>query len=204
MKFIAHDPMPTSRLRRSSASSWSGSRTCSARPTSCRSASRSRAKHAHRERRAPRSDEADGVPHQYGARPVVDQKALTRCSRKAHRRRRAGRARTGAAGPERPDPELDNVILAPHALCWTDQCFAGIGAPTSGRAGRPARARTARRGEPRRASSTSGEAAGAIAPVSAIEGERGRIDCAEYSVKSAQSSRRPDRTERGNACGRNR
>ncbi len=34
---------------------------------------------------------------------------------------------------EPPDPadkllRLDNVILAPHALCWTDQCFAGIGA----------------------------------------------------------------------------
>ncbi|GBD44183.1 Glyoxylate/hydroxypyruvate reductase B [bacterium HR40] len=24
--------------------------------------------------------------------------------------------------------QLDNVILAPHALCWTDECFAGIGA----------------------------------------------------------------------------
>jgi phosphoglycerate dehydrogenase-like enzyme len=23
--------------------------------------------------------------------------------------------------------KLDNVILAPHALCWTDECFAGIG-----------------------------------------------------------------------------
>jgi len=23
---------------------------------------------------------------------------------------------------------LDNVIVTPHALCWTDQCFAGIGA----------------------------------------------------------------------------
>jgi hypothetical protein len=23
---------------------------------------------------------------------------------------------------------LDNVILAPHALCWTDQCFGGNGA----------------------------------------------------------------------------
>jgi phosphoglycerate dehydrogenase-like enzyme len=32
--------------------------------------------------------------------------------------------------PEPDDPilELDNVILTPHALCWTDQCFAGIGA----------------------------------------------------------------------------
>ena len=23
---------------------------------------------------------------------------------------------------------LDNVILTPHSLCWTDECFAGIGA----------------------------------------------------------------------------
>jgi phosphoglycerate dehydrogenase-like enzyme len=32
--------------------------------------------------------------------------------------------------PVADDPilKLDNVILAPHALCWTDQCFAGNGA----------------------------------------------------------------------------
>ena len=32
--------------------------------------------------------------------------------------------------PEADDPilKLDNVVVAPHALCWTDQCFAGNGA----------------------------------------------------------------------------
>ena len=32
--------------------------------------------------------------------------------------------------PEENDPllKLENVILTPHALCWTDQCFKGIGA----------------------------------------------------------------------------
>jgi D-3-phosphoglycerate dehydrogenase len=32
--------------------------------------------------------------------------------------------------PEPDDPilKLDNELLAPHALCWTDQCFAGNGA----------------------------------------------------------------------------
>jgi phosphoglycerate dehydrogenase-like enzyme len=29
---------------------------------------------------------------------------------------------------EEPLLKLDNVIVTPHALCWTDQCFAGIGA----------------------------------------------------------------------------
>lgn len=31
-------------------------------------------------------------------------------------------------GADDPLLQLDNVILSPHALCWTDQCFAGIGA----------------------------------------------------------------------------
>ena len=30
--------------------------------------------------------------------------------------------------PNEPITQLDNVLLAPHALCWTDECFAGIGA----------------------------------------------------------------------------
>jgi D-3-phosphoglycerate dehydrogenase len=61
--------------------------------------------------------------------PIVDQKALTRVLQEG-----------GIAGagldvleqepPEPDDPilKLDNVLLAPHALCWTDQCFAGNGA----------------------------------------------------------------------------
>ena len=27
-----------------------------------------------------------------------------------------------------PYPEGPNLLFAPHAICWTDQCFAGIGA----------------------------------------------------------------------------
>lgn len=61
--------------------------------------------------------------------PVVDQKALTR----ALQDRRIAGAGLDVFEQEPTDPadpllKLDNVILAPHALCWTDQCFAGNGA----------------------------------------------------------------------------
>ena len=61
--------------------------------------------------------------------PIVDQKALT----KALQERRIAGAGLDVLEEEPPsldDPilRLDNVILAPHALCWTDQCFAGNGA----------------------------------------------------------------------------
>jgi phosphoglycerate dehydrogenase-like enzyme len=61
--------------------------------------------------------------------PVVDQKALTKVLQE--------RLIAGAGldvleqePPELDDPilTLDNVILTPHALCWTDQCFAHMGA----------------------------------------------------------------------------
>src|SRR5215475_2431154 len=61
--------------------------------------------------------------------PVVDQKALT----KALQERRIAGAGLDVLEQEPPDPDdpilaLDNVILTPHALCWTDQCFAHMGA----------------------------------------------------------------------------
>jgi len=61
--------------------------------------------------------------------PIVDQAALT----KALQERRIAGAGLDVLEQEPPDPgdpilKLDNVILAPHALCWTDQCFAGNGA----------------------------------------------------------------------------
>jgi phosphoglycerate dehydrogenase-like enzyme len=61
--------------------------------------------------------------------PIVDQKALTRVL-KEQRIAGAGLDVLEQEPPDADDPilKLDNVILAPHALCWTDQCFAGNGA----------------------------------------------------------------------------
>ena len=61
--------------------------------------------------------------------PVVDQKALTKVLQE-HRIAGAGLDVLEQEPPDLTDPilALDNVILTPHALCWTDQCFAHQGA----------------------------------------------------------------------------
>ncbi len=61
--------------------------------------------------------------------PIVDQKALTAALAKG----KIAGAGLDVFEQEPTDPDdplfrLDNVIAAPHALCWTDQCFAGNGA----------------------------------------------------------------------------
>ena len=60
--------------------------------------------------------------------PVIDQEALYR----ALKERQIGGAALDVFDVEplpAGDPliELDNVILTPHSICWTDQCFRMMG-----------------------------------------------------------------------------
>jgi phosphoglycerate dehydrogenase-like enzyme len=61
--------------------------------------------------------------------PIVDQKALTKVLQEG---RIAGAGldvfEEEPTDPNDPILKLDNIIATPHALCWTDQCFAGNGA----------------------------------------------------------------------------
>ncbi|MGI9421445.1 MAG: NAD(P)-dependent oxidoreductase [Geminicoccaceae bacterium] len=61
--------------------------------------------------------------------PIVDQAALTKVLQ-AGKIAGAGLDVFEEEPSAADDPlyKLDNVILAPHSLCWTDQCFAGNGA----------------------------------------------------------------------------
>jgi len=60
--------------------------------------------------------------------PIVDQAALTRALRDG----RIQGAGLDVFEEEPPDPQdplfqFDNVIVSPHGICWTDECFTGIG-----------------------------------------------------------------------------
>src|SRR2546422_2840771 len=56
--------------------------------------------------------------------PIVDQEALVEALR-SRRIQGAGLDvfEEEPVNPRDPLLELDNVILAPHAICWTDECF---------------------------------------------------------------------------------
>jgi len=71
-----------------------------------------------------RLDEAHRLLHQRVARSVVDERALIDTLRGG---RIAGAAldvfEQEPVDPANPLLAMDNVIVTPHALCWTDECF---------------------------------------------------------------------------------
>jgi phosphoglycerate dehydrogenase-like enzyme len=60
--------------------------------------------------------------------PIVDQEALTLALRGQRIRGAALDVfETEPVDPDDPILALDNVLIAPHAICWTDECFLGNG-----------------------------------------------------------------------------
>jgi phosphoglycerate dehydrogenase-like enzyme len=65
--------------------------------------------------------------------PIVDQKALTAAL--AEERIQGAALDVFEKEPVEPDDpilDLENVILAPHSLCWTDEAFSGMGRDACG------------------------------------------------------------------------
>ena len=60
--------------------------------------------------------------------PVVDEAALV-ATLEAKKIAGAGLDvfETEPVDPDDPILKLDNILVTPHALCWTDECFRGIG-----------------------------------------------------------------------------
>ena len=131
MRFIAHDPYQDPQGRgRSSASSWSGWTSCSARSDFLSvSVPLSEATHHLVGDRLLRLMKPTAYLINTARGPVVDQHALYRA---------LVDGTIAGAGldvfeiepcpADEPILKLDNVVVAPHALCWTDECFAGNGA----------------------------------------------------------------------------
>jgi D-3-phosphoglycerate dehydrogenase len=91
------------------------------------------ARHApHRQRRAARADEADGVPHQHVARPGGRPEGTTRVRRNGARRGRPRRAEEEPPAPDDPIPRSTTSARAARP-CWTDHASPATARRTCGR-----------------------------------------------------------------------